>query len=282
MEKFGGNPDNVTVFGQSGGGGKVTTLLQSPGADGLYAKGYSMSGVLDVEKPVEEESGKALAESIMAALSLGSIKELEEVPYQNLADAYRKIRPDFARENRYVGDLPFRNEFYAGDPLLYGFRRETANVPMLVGSVFGEMASFVPGNSDKKKMTEEAEIRIVEEILGSAAAAQLVPLFKKAYPERHIGDLVRMDYIFRNGIHKYIRMRSGLNQCTYSYMFNHDMPIEGGSTPWHCADISYVFHNTEFVPSAQEECTEILEKLIFDTVMAFAWNGNPNHPGLPE
>ena len=36
------------------------------------------------------------------------------------------------------------------------------------------------------------------------------------------------------------------------------------------------------MPSAQEECTEILEKLIFDTVMAFAWNGNPNHPGLPE
>ena len=67
------DPDNVIIFGQSGGGGKVTTLLQSPGADGLYAKGYSMSGVLDVERPTEEESGKALAESIMAELSLSLI-----------------------------------------------------------------------------------------------------------------------------------------------------------------------------------------------------------------
>lgn len=281
VEKFGGDPDNVIIFGQSGGGGKVTTLLQSPGADGLYAKGYSMSGVLDVERPTEEESGKALAESIMAELSVSKVKELEEVPYQRLADAYLKVRPDFAKENRYVGDLPFRNEFYAGDPLLYGFRKETAHIPMLVGSVFGEMASFVPGNADKKKMSEEAEIRIVEEMLGTEAAAQLVPMFKKAYPERHISDIVRMDYIFRNGIHKYIRLRSGLNQCTYSYMFNHDMPIEGGSTPWHCSDIPYVFHNTEFVPSTQEGCTESLEKLIFDTVMAFARSGDPNHGNLP-
>ena len=256
-------------------------MLQSPGADGLYAKGYSMSGVLDVERPTEEESGKALAESIMAELSVSKVKELEEVPYQRLADAYLKVRPDFAKENRYVGDLPFRNEFYAGDPLLYGFRKETAHIPMLVGSVFGEMASFVPGNADKKKMSEEAEIRIVEEMLGTEAAAQLVPMFKKAYPERHISDIVRMDYIFRNGIHKYIRLRSGLNQCTYSYMFNHDMPIEGGSTPWHCSDIPYVFHNTEFVPSTQEGCTESLEKLIFDTVMAFARSGDPNHGNLP-
>ena len=120
VEKFGGDPDNVIIFGQSGGGGKVTTLLQSPGADGLYAKGYSMSGVLDVERPTEEESGKALAESIMAELSVSKVKELEEVPYQRLADAYLKVRPDFAKENRYVGDLPFRNEFYAGrKPLIF-------------------------------------------------------------------------------------------------------------------------------------------------------------------
>ena len=131
-------------------------------------------------------------------------------------------------------------------------------------------------------MPEEAEIRGVEGGAGSRSGSFADSLFKQAYPERHISDLTRMDYIFRNGIHKYIRMRSGLNQCTYSYMFNHDMPIEGGSTPWHCADISYVFHNTEFVPSAQEECAEKLEKLIFDTVMAFAHSGNPNHNGLPE
>ena len=46
IEAFGGDPANVTVFGQSGGGAKVTTLLQTPAADGLFAKGINMSGVI--------------------------------------------------------------------------------------------------------------------------------------------------------------------------------------------------------------------------------------------
>ena len=85
VERFGGDPDNVTVFGQSGGGGKVTTLLQSPDADGLYAKGICMSGVWEQEPPAEDESGRALAESLMKELSVRTVKELETVPYTRLA-----------------------------------------------------------------------------------------------------------------------------------------------------------------------------------------------------
>ena len=281
IARFGGDPDNVTVFGQSGGGGKVTTLLQSPAADGLYAKGFNMSGVWEPEASAEEESGKALAESLMAELSVNTVKELEAVPYASLAAAYVKVRPAFQAQNRYVGNRPFKNAFYAGDPLIYGFREETSQIPLLAGSVFGEFSSFVPGNADRKTADEQTQIRYVEEVLGRTAAAELIPLFRQAYPEHPLCDLVRLDHFFRPGLRKYIRKRSALNDCTWSYLFNHDMPIDGGSTPWHCADIPYVFHNTEFVPSTQEGCTRELESMIFEAVMAFARTGDPNHPGLP-
>ena len=65
---------------------------------------------------------------------------------------------------------------------------------------------------------------------------------------------------------QFIRQRSKLNSCTYSYLFNLDLPIDHGCTPWHCADIPYVFHNTELVQATQEPgVTERLEKEIFDS-----------------
>ena len=61
------------------------------------------------------------------------------------------------------------------------------------------------------------------------------------------------------------------------------MNFDGGRTPWHCADIPYFFHNTQFVPYTQEKgVTKRVEKLIFNSVMAFAKTGNPNNPEVPE
>ena len=88
---FGGDPDNVTVFGQSGGGAKVTTLLQSPAADGLYAKGIVMSGVIGPVLSDAEGSGKELAEAVMKELGIRTVKELETADYAALARAYRNF-----------------------------------------------------------------------------------------------------------------------------------------------------------------------------------------------
>lgn len=91
-----------------------------------------------------------------------------------------------------------------------------------------------------------------------------------------------LDFLFRVPIQKYIRQRSGQNACTYSYLFDLVLPVNGGNVPWHCADIPYVFHNTELVPVTQEEgITEKMESQIFDSVIAFAKTGDPNHAGIP-
>lgn len=81
---FGGDPGNVTVFGQSGGGAKVTTLLQTPAADGLFHKGIVMSGVLGRLADCTG-SGRDCAEALMAELGAADIAALETVPYTALA-----------------------------------------------------------------------------------------------------------------------------------------------------------------------------------------------------
>ncbi|MBQ3705183.1 MAG: carboxylesterase/lipase family protein [Clostridia bacterium] len=283
---FGGDPANVTVFGQSGGGAKVTTLLQTPAADGLYAKGINMSGVIGLLAD-EKGSGRELAEALMLELGLTSVRELETVDYRLLARAYLKLRPEFQKAGKYVGCKPHPNAFYAGDPCAVGFRKETEQIPLLVGSVFSEFFSFAPSPYDKAAMTPAQQEMTVREVLEGEGADALIPLFKKAYPERDIIDLLRLDYIFRGPEIDYIARRSALNRSTFSYLFNLDQPLNGGTTPWHCSDIPYVFHNMDLVehthrPDGDNAVAERVQEQVFGSVMAFARTGNPANDLLPD
>lgn len=283
IARFGGDPENVTLFGQSGGGMKITALLQTPAADGLYAKGINMSGVAGSMLSDGKGSGADLVRSMMKELGVDQVQKLETVPYDKLAFTYKKVKPDLEKAGKYVGGTPHPNAFYMGTPDENGFRQETAHIPMLVGTVYGEFTSFAPAVCDKHKMTAEKGAEMVKEVLGEEAGRKLLPLYEEAYPERNPVDLLTLDFLFRLPAKQYIHQRSSLNECTYSYFFNYDLPVDGGRTPWHCADIPYVFHNTELVPVTQEAgVTENLEKQIFESVMAFARTGNPNNKEIPE
>ena len=283
---FGGDPDNVTVFGQSGGGAKVTTLLQSPAADGLYAKGIVMSGVIGPVLADAEGSGKEIAEAVMKEMGLKRVKDLETADYAAFARAYRKVSPEMKKAGKYTGCCPHPNEYYLGDPMRIGFREETRNIPLMVGSVFGEFTSFAPMPWDRKQMTEEEQIQAVRKAWGAQIADELLPLFREAYPERQPVDLLRTDFIFRSPEIPYIAERSRLNNCTWSYLFNMDQPIDGGNTPWHCSDIPYVFHNIDLVEypwgPGTEGLAEKVQEEAFRCVMAFARNGNPDHERIPH
>ena len=279
---FGGDPGNVTVFGQSGGGGKVTTLLQSPAADGLWHRGINMSGVLDGLMADETHSGEAFVTDLAQRLDLPGVRCLEDIPYPLLAKGYMELSREYAAAGGYTGGRPHRNRFYLGDPSQAGFRKETAHIPLMVGSVFGEFSSFQPFAFDRSLKDAEAR-ETIGKLFGGDGTDEVCDLFRATYPERPMMDLLNLDTVFRGPEIGYIRSRSALNRSTWSYMFNQDMPVDGGRTPWHCADIPFVFRNTSFTPYTQiDGVTEKLENQIFDSVMAFARNGDPNHAGIPH
>ena len=284
---FGGDPENVTVFGQSGGGAKVTTLLQSPAADGLYAKGIIMSGVIGPLLADAKGSGRGLAEAVMKELGVRSAAQLESVDYAALARAYLKVSPALRREGKYTGNCPHPNAFYLGDPVSNGFRPETSRVPLMIGSVFGEFTSFAPMPWDREHMTEAQQIERIRQTWGAEPAEALIPLFRAAYPNRRVIDLLRLDFVFRAPEIRYIAERSELNACTWSYIFNMDQPIDGGNTPWHCSDIPYVFHNIDLVEyphgsRCEEGLARRMEEQAFGAVMAFAATGDPTCDAIPD
>jgi len=275
---FGGDPGNVTIFGQSGGGGKVTCMLQSPAADGLFHRAVNISGVVEFELNAKlKQRGTALARALMKETGAESISELEEVPVGRLFAAYEKVKPELLMKGEYVGGVPMRNAEYAGDSLVYGFRKESAHVPMMIGTVYGEFHGFSP----VKKMTDAEAMEKLSGI--TEDAEQIAEMFRRAYPERKLTDLMETDIFFRPAVIRYIEERSKLTDCTWSYLGDFDMPADGGRVAWHCADIPFFFHNAELVAMTRENADcRALEGMYSAALIAFARTGDPNCDALPE
>ncbi|MCD8068548.1 MAG: carboxylesterase family protein, partial [Lachnospiraceae bacterium] len=150
------------------------------------------------------------------------------------------------------------------------------------GSVYGEF-DMIPAEYDKRTLTMEEGREIVRGSMGKDLADSLLPMFEKAYPERNPADLLHLDAILRPSVQRYVTARAMDGGTVYSYLFDMDFPYGNGKVAWHCTDVPFVFHNTQMVATSNVPgVTDRLEEQIFSSVIAFAKNGDPNHPGLPR
>jgi para-nitrobenzyl esterase len=281
---FGGDPDNVTVFGQSGGGMKVTALGQIAEAAGLYRKGIVMSGIVDGTAFGGKQDGRRIVRGILAELELGEdrVEKLETLPFPGLAKAFNRAHRKLAKEGIRVNWGPVDNDWYAGDPLQVGFSERAKKIPLMVGTVIAEF-SFGPGVRDKWNLSPAERKKLLAERFGGSTD-KVIGLFNKAYPGKNETDLLFLDGFFRPGTVKYIEKKSAEGTApVYSYMFALDFEYDGGKPAWHCSDIPFVFHNTERVGICNiPGVTEKLEEEIAGAYVNFAAKGNPNHSALAE
>jgi len=281
---FGGDPENVTLFGQSGGGMKVWSLMQTPSADGLFHKGVVQSGLVNGFMKSEKTDGTKIVNGMLKELGYeeGDAEKLETVPYELLVEAYEKVAPALRAQGEYIGGNPIPNDFYVGDPLVVGFTEHAKTIPVMVGTAFGE---FNFGRSvDKHNMTEEEIKALIVEKFGEEAAPKLMELYAQAYPDKDLADLLDLDSIFRAPSKNFIEKKAGHPEApTYSYLFAYEFPYDNGKPAWHCSEIPYVFHNAEKVPVCNKiGVTDQLEEQVFGAWVNFAKNGDPSHALLPE
>ena len=287
---FGGDPENVTVFGQSGGGGKVTTLLQMPSADGLYHRAIIQSGAMD---PGKAESGRKknarMAEMLLEELNLtpDQISDLERLPYAALAAAADRANARLNEETgeRFMwGPIP-DGAYYAGYPFEVGFRKETLSIPVMMGTVFAEFTSNFDtpaGNGLKNSWSQEETRRHLKDKFGDKAE-EVTQAFALAYPGRNPADALFADAFVRRATVRLAKQRAkegGI--ATYVYLFDLESPFNDGTLAWHNAEIPYVFHNAEYLePSFIPGVTEGLQDLMSGAWASFAETGDPNHTGHP-
>ena len=281
---FGGDPDNVTLFGQSGGGMKVWSLMQTPSADGLFHKGVVQSGVIKSVIDMSKKDGTEIVKAMLGELGLGEneVEKLETLPYADLAAAYTKASPAVAKQGHYVGCSPMANEFYLGDPREIGFTENAKKIPLMVGSVFGEFA-FIPALTKEEKADAALVSKKLHDRYGEGTD-ELIELFKKAYPDKHLSDLLFLDSLFREPSCDLVLKKSAHPESkTFSYMFTYEFPFDDGHVAWHCSEIPFVFKNAEMVAVCNEPgVSDKLEEEMYSAWVAFAKTGDPSCAALPE
>ena len=289
---FGGDPDNVTIFGQSGGGAKVTCLLNTPSAKGLFQKAIVQSGSY-VRHFIEPGVSRRVASELLEQLGLlpGQVDSLETLPYERLAAAARKaldvvaqtLKPEeiynFGLEWEPVHDGGFL-PYQPGEPAAI---KLSENVPLLVGSCKNEYMPFIHGS---RGISMDSALAKLQRKYGDKTAAYMAAV-KKAYPQTvQPSDYIDVDLLFRPLVIKQADQKASAGAApVYVYLFAWQSPVlDGAYKAFHCMDIPFVFDNV----SRCEEMTGggreayLLADRVSEAWIRFARSGNPNHAGLPN
>jgi para-nitrobenzyl esterase len=294
IAQFGGDPGRVTIWGQSGGGGKVATLMAMPSAHGLFHRAIVESGsLLRVRSP---ESAARLTEEVLKELELDATRlaELQYLPYAQLVAAGEKVLarqprglPDFRRaadrlgwgpvlDGRVVPQHPF-------DPVGPAI---SANVPMIVGTNLNEFVTNI-NHPDGEAMTEEEMLSQVRGVYG-ARAEQVVAVFRERTPRAKPFDIwshIATAPVRAAAIEQCTRKAAQNGAPAYLYWFAWQTPVlDGRPRAFHCAELPFVFNNAERCETMTGGGPEAiaLAQRMSDAWVRFARTGDPNGANLPH
>ena len=284
IRNFGGNPDNVTVFGESGGGGKVGTLLCMPKARGLFHKAIIMSGtILNVNN---HEMTQTLGKAVIKELGIGEneLERINDVPYQELYNAGQRAMAASIGTRKPgtpmmwgFGPTP-DGETLLQQPFQPGFADISSNIPILIGTTFNELQ----------------RLRYNDDLTFEQAREALLPTFgnetddyisalNEAWPSSTPQDLLSIDWLFRpKTLITADAIAESRKAPTYMYMFIWRSPLNKGSV--HGQELMFCFntlhHATNDLPEPSDADLALAD-VMSSTWAKFAHDGNPNTPGLP-
>lgn len=285
---FGGDPGNVTIFGQSGGGGKVSTLLAMEDARGLFHKAIIQSGP-GVRAMTPEDADK-VTHTVLKRLDVApnQLDKLKTMPTEELAralvngggDAMGQLRLGPVVDGRTLLAHPY-------DPVA---PTVSANVPVLIGSTTDESSSFFgAGDPSLFTITEEQLPARLQPFLGPVVAAEAAVAYRAAYPDVSPGTLffrITSDHVMRRGSIEIAERRyESASAPTYMYWLTRGSPAFGGKygSP-HSIDLPFVFDNVDLQKTlvGEDPGRYRVAEACSAAWIAFARNGNPNCQELPE
>lgn len=268
IQQFGGDPKNVTVFGESGGGSKVFALMSAPSAKGFFQKGIIESGA--VERNGAFFNSSAMSQEIAAEtlknlnLAAENVEELQTMPIEKIWQASDKALQTVGEKYKIPntigsGYVAFwepvtGTEFLPDEPVSdKGFAPSGKDVALMIGSNLTEWSTILP-SAAHKDMTQEQK-----------------NMFAKAYPNEDIGVAPYVDTILRPSLLKVMAYKADQGGApVYAYVFTKQI---GNAGVYHTAEIPYIFNNLK----EQSPLADTMTKLW----SSFAWTGRPAADGVP-
>jgi para-nitrobenzyl esterase len=275
ISAFGGDPNKVLIFGQSGGGAKVSTLLAMPSAKKLFHRAVIQSGA-GLRGGTREAANKT-AETLLKELGLkpGQGRELQNVPLDKLMEAGNRARFGTVVDGKVLPTNPFEP---VATPI-------SADVPVIVGYTRTERTVYEIDSPNYGKLDEAGLMESAKRLLGEDAE-RIVASYRKRYPRATpyelstniSGDAGAMSSI------RLAERRAALGKApTYLYIWAWETLVMGLRAP-HTLEIPFVFNHIDLCESMVGTVNAEMRKL--EVASAGAWAqlaraGNPNHKGLP-
>ena len=275
---FGGDPKNVTIFGQSGGAGKVSTLLAMPPAKGLFHRAIVQSGA-NLRGVVRADATKS-AETLLAKLGAKTPDDLQKVPMEQLVQATLSTQGLRLAPVLDGSTLP-------GGPFDPTAPEISADIPLLLGSTEFEVnffpnTRFDPLDDAGLHATFKQATRA-----GDAAVDKLIAVYRKGRPNYsnvELAQVVASDN-FRAGVITEGERKAEQKAPVYMYYFTWRSPVRDGKLKaFHTLEIPFVLENVDEAKSmtgAGQDRYALQDKMS-GAWAAFARSGNPNHKGMPS
>jgi para-nitrobenzyl esterase len=281
---FGGDPGNVTIFGQSGGGMKVTTLMAMPAAKGLFHRVIAQSGFAVSAASLEQAT--AITRDVLSSLGAegASLDALRAMPAENLVSLL-ETRPDLVFGLGPVVD----GDALPGGPFSPSAPTQSADVPMMLGTTETEIVflSFAPLDPIDDDELHAQLMRYTT--LGDEDLTSLIAAYRAEYPghdNTYLYHVLGSDWLLgADGVTVAERQAAQGGAPVYAYYFTKHTPVRGGKlrSP-HTLDIPYVFDTLErgapIIGPASEEDQRLADRLS-RTWATFARTGDPNNPDMP-
>jgi para-nitrobenzyl esterase len=286
IEHFGGNPSDVTILGESGGGGKVGTLMCMPAAKGLFKKAIIQSGTL--LNVMTKEKSQALGLAVLKNLGVtpNDVEKLDTISYLQLVkagnDAIASISgPRKPGSPTMFGFAPSADGVVLlQQPFSPGFADISKDIPLMMGSTLNELMRTV--YAEKNLTLEQAKERLAKEY--GDKTNEYIALFAKAYPDYTPQDLLSIDQVFRPFTIRTADARAVPgNAPLFLYFLAWKSPVDSASKgSFHGLDIPLAFNNVDLRADwtgNSEDAWKLADKMS-SAWLNFVKTGNPNVEGV--
>jgi para-nitrobenzyl esterase len=288
IAEFGGDPANVTVFGQSGGGAKVSTLMAMPQTRGLFHRAIVQSGSQLDGLTTDEANANTLAFLKAAEVPVTDIARLQKLTTEQLLAALRKFVSDLGGRQKFSPVVD--GKFLPRTPWLPDGPPNSANVPMIIGTTSTETTALIGADDLSVFSLDEADLRKkLSPWLPTNDLDRVIAGYRKFEPEMSPSDL-----FFAITSARRVRQQAWLqaehkaaqnNAPVWLYELDWPTPVDGGK--WkspHSLDLAFVFDNiarSESMVGRGDEPRALAEQMSASW-LAFAHTGNPNNRLLPQ
>ncbi|HEX4301884.1 MAG TPA: carboxylesterase/lipase family protein [Rhizomicrobium sp.] len=287
IAEFGGDPNCVMVFGQSGGGAKIATLMATPAAKGLFHRAATMSGQqVTASGPF---NATKRAQTYMAALNLtpDKTKDLLKLPTAQLVAALKATDPVIGSGGVYFGPVLdertlTRHPFYPDAPA------QSADIPMMIGNTHDETRLFIQDAWAATLTWDDLPARLAPNYRVDLDPETVIAKYREWFPNITPTEMFYKATTAGRSWRAAIiedELRAQAGTPAYAYEVDFQSPIDGGK--WHAPhtiDIALAFDNTDQPGALAGNGPEAraLAAQMSETFIAFARTGNPNNKTLPQ